>query len=191
MAIEVARRRFTVDEYYQMAETGILAPDDRVELIDGEIVQMSPATTPNAACVGRLNYRLSRAVPDSVEVRVQQPLRLDSFSEPEPDIALIRFREDFYAAHHPTPADVYLLIEVSHTSIRYDRRVKAHLYARFGVAELWVVDLNSDCIWTYRRPSPDGYRVVRRVKRGQRLAPQAFPNVELSVDEVLGPKSLD
>src|SRR6266542_6456074 len=182
MAIEVARRRFTVDEYYRMAETGIIDWDDRVELIDGEIVQMSPASTPNSACIARLTYLLSRAVPETVEVRAQLPLRLDTFSEPEPDFALIRFREDFYAGRHPPPADVYLLIEVSHTSVRYDRRVKSRLYARFGVPELWVVDLNGDCIWCYREPSPDGYRVVRRVRRGQRLAPQAFPNVELSVD---------
>jgi len=168
-----------------MAEAGILSEDDRVELIEGEIVEMSPIGSHHAACVKRLNRLFSRSVSDAV-VSVQDPIRLSEYSEPEPDLALLRPRADFYAEALPGPEDTLLVVEVMETSAQYDRERKLPLYAEAGIPEVWLVDLAAECIEVYRRPSPDGYEDVRRRCRGERLSPQAFPDVELAVDEVLG-----
>ncbi|MBI3973583.1 MAG: Uma2 family endonuclease [Chloroflexi bacterium] len=185
--IEMPRRRFTVDEYYRMAEAGILAEDDRVELIDGEIVHMSPISSRHAAGVKRVRRLFDRRLGDRVVVSVQDPVRLGSFAEPQPDIALLHPREDLYAEAHPGPENVLLIVEVADTSIQYDRQVKVPLYARAGVPEVWLADLTGDAVEAYREPSPDGYRVVRRLRRGERIAPQALPDLEIAVDELLGP----
>ena len=116
----------------------------------------------------------------------QDPVRLGEFAEPQPDLALLRPRADFYATAHPTPEDVLLLVEVAETSADYDRQVKLPLYARGSIAEVWLVDLEHDRIEVYQDPSPDGYRDARAVNRGQLLSPSAFPDLPLSADELLG-----
>jgi Uma2 family endonuclease len=182
----VPRWRFTVDEYYRMAKAGILGEDDRVELIDGELIKMSPIGSRHAAAVSRCNYLFQRAFGDRAIVNVQNPVRLDPYSEPQPDVALLRPQPDFYARAHPGARDVLLIIEVVDTSARYDRLVKLPAYARFGIPEVWLLHLPRGWLEVHRDPSPDGYRQVRRYRRGERVSPLAFPDVAISVDDLLG-----
>lgn len=179
------RRLFTVDDYYKMAETGILAETDRVELIAGEVVEMSPIGSRHAAGVNRLTRWLG-ALGERVVLSVQNPVRLDDFSEPEPDIAVLRPRDDFYAADHPRPSDVLMLAEVSDSSLVFDRQVKLPLYAAHGIPEVWVVSLVEDLVEVYRKPLGNGYAEVRKLRRGERLAPEAFPDLETRVENLLG-----
>ena len=186
MAVQVAKRLFTVEEYHRMAEAGILTEDDRVELIEGEIVEMAPIGPSHAGRVDRLTELFVERLAGRAIVRVQNPVRLSQRSEPEPDLALVRRRPDFYTQAHPGPEDVFLVVEVMETSAEHDREEKLPLYAQAGIPEVWLVDLAAECIEVYRRPSPEGYEDLRRRCRGERLSPQAFPDVELAVDEVLG-----
>src|SRR5216684_564312 len=133
MSAQLEKRHFNVTEYYQMAKAGVLKPDDRVELIEGEIVKMSPIGSPHAACVCRLYESLPNVVKGRALVWVQNPVRLNDFSEPVPDIALLKPRKDYYAARHPTPADVLLIIEVADSTLLTDRNIKIPLYARSGI----------------------------------------------------------
>jgi Uma2 family endonuclease len=179
------RRKFTVDEYHRMAEAGILGEDDRVELIDGEIVQVSPIGSTHAACVARLNMLLSPLQARGI-VWVQNPIRLGDYAEPEPDVAVLRPRGDFYAGAHPGPQDVLLIVEVAETSADRDRAVKVPLYARWGIREVWLVDLERSRIEVYRSPSPRGYQDTRVAGRGEQLSPAALPDFSVSSDDVLG-----
>ncbi|PKB68452.1 MAG: hypothetical protein BZY81_01605 [SAR202 cluster bacterium Io17-Chloro-G4] len=186
MAVQVLRRRFTVDEYHLMGQVGILGEDDRVELLEGEIVEMAPIGSRYQATVDRLTELFSRRVGDSASIRVQGPVRLAGDSEPEPDLTLLRRRTDFYATAHPGPEDVLLLVEVSDSSIDYDRDVKLPHYARQGVPEVWIVDLEREAIEVYTYPATEGYSGFSQPVRGQNLVPQHFPSLDLAVDEVLG-----
>jgi Uma2 family endonuclease len=149
MGVQLARRLFTVAEYHKMAEAGILSEDDRVELLEGEIVAMSPIGSRHAGLVNRLNRLFSQRAGDQVVVSVQNPVRLGGYSEPQPDLALLRPRADFYTSSHPGPEDVLLAVEVAETSAAVDREVKVPLYARFGVPEVWLVDLAGGPRWRY------------------------------------------
>ena len=186
MAVELARRRFTVDEYYRMAEVGILSHQERVELVDGEIVEMSPIGSWHAACVAILNRLFSRLLGDRAVLWVQNPVRLGPRSEPEPDVCLLRPPLDSYRKAHPVPEDVLLLIEVADTTLQYDRSVKVPMYARAGIREVWIIDLAGDAVLIYRTPSPEGYLREGRVGRGGSFAPEAFPDATLAVDDILG-----
>jgi Uma2 family endonuclease len=186
MALPLSRRRFNADEYERMAAAAILAEDDRVELIDGEIVEMAPIGHRHASCVNRLNRLFSLAFGDAAVVSVQNPVRLDDQSEPQPDLALLRPRADFYATGHPRPADVLLIVEVAETSGDYDRQVKLPLYARSGIPEAWLVDLQRDTVTSHRGPTADGYRTVQTLRRGEQVAPLAFSERALTVTAILG-----
>jgi Uma2 family endonuclease len=186
MARLPAPRRFDVYECHQMADAGILKECDRVELIEGEIVERPPIGSRHAACVDRLNRLFTTRLGEAAIVRVQNPVRLSQYSEPEPDVAILRWREDFYATAHPGPAGVLLIVEVADTSVGYDRRAKAPMYARSGIAEVWQVDLEHDRIEVMQKPSAQGYQIVRPYVRGERLTPQALPQLELAVDAILG-----
>jgi Uma2 family endonuclease len=181
---EITRRRFTVHEYHRMAETGILHEDDRVELIEGEVVEMTPIGGRHFACVNELNWLLGRRLGDEVRLSVQNPVRLGERLEPQPDLAVIRARD--YAGSLPGPEDVLLLIEVSDTSLSYDRNVKLPLYARSGIPEVFIVDLVNEAIERHTEPSEDGYRLVRRARRGETLRSEAVPALVLPVAAVLG-----
>lgn len=181
-----AQRIFTVDEYYRMAEAGILHEDDRVELIEGRIVELSPIGGRHAACVDKLNRLLNQRVGDAAIVRVQNPVSLPGDSEPEPDIALLRPREDFYAEGHPGPEDVFLIIEVAETSLGYDRGIKAPLYARAGVPELWIVDLESGRVLIHGEPSEGVYGVVNEPGHDELLVPRMVPELSVGAGEILG-----
>ena len=186
MTIRETQRLFTIEEYHRMAEAGILHEDDRVELIEGKIIQMAAIGSRHAACVKRLNKLLVREVGDSGVVGVQDPVVLPVSSEPEPDVTVLRPRDDFYAAGHPVPEDVLLLIEVSDTSLEYDRDVKVPLYARAGIPEVWVVDLTGEEILAYLRPEGIAYAEVGRVGRGGSLASRTVPGLTLTAGDVLG-----
>ena len=186
MSVQVSQRLFTTAEYYQMAKAGILSEDERVELLEGEIVEMAPISSYHAACVDRLNKLFSLYLGQKTIVRVQSPIHLNERSEPEPDLVLLELRPDFYAQAHPKPGDVLLLVEVAETSTEYDRQLKVPLYAQAGITEVWLVDLEGECVEVYRNPSPQGYGEIRRHWRGQSLAPHTFPDLDVAVDEILG-----
>jgi Uma2 family endonuclease len=186
MTVQLLRRTFTVDEYYAMAEAGILSQNDRVELIEGDILRMTPIGSRHAACVLRLSTFFHQHLVRRALVSVQSPLRLSRYSEPEPDIALLRPRDDFYAEAHPMPADTLLVIEVADSSLTYDQQVKIPLYARHGVPEVWLVDLSRELIELYRTPSPRGYEQMTQAHRSQEITPQSFPDLTLQVDALLG-----
>jgi Uma2 family endonuclease len=154
------RHRISVEHYYRMAEAGLFAPDERVELIDGEIVDMPPMGTRRAANLARLVDILSAAIGERGMVRVQLPLRLGDASEPQPDIAVVLPRADYYEQHHPGAADTLLAIELSDTTLRFDRDIKAPLYTQHGVPETWVLDLRANRLLRFRRAAADGGRVA-------------------------------
>ena len=186
MPVQLLRRRFTVYDYHRMGQVGILGEDDRLELLEGEIVEMAPIGSRHQATVDRLNEIFTGHLADVAIVRVQGPVRLDEDSEPQPDLILLRRRSDFYASAHPGPQDVLLLVEVSDTSTEYDREVKLPLYARHGIAEVWLVGLESEVVEVFRGPTAQGYQETSQLGRGQGLSPEAFPQAQLAVDEVLG-----
>jgi hypothetical protein len=179
---ELPRRRFSTDEYERIVAAGILGPADRVELIEGEIVEMAAIGSRHAACVRELQALLMGA--DAL-LSVQQPIRLDDLSEPEPDLALVRPRDDVYASAHPRPDDVLLLVEVSDTAFPADLGAKLPLYAAAGIAETWGVDLRGGRVLVHRQPSADGYRQVSEHGQGQRVSPAAFPDLSLAIEEIL------
>jgi Uma2 family endonuclease len=163
---EVSRRRFTVHDFHKMAEAGILHEDDRVELIEGEIVEMAAIGSRHFTCVNKLNHLLVRDVGDAAIVSVQNPVRLDERNEPQPDLAVIRAGD--YRESLPTPEDVLLLIEVSDTTLSHDRNVKLPLYARAGVPEVWIVNLANETVERHTDPSESGYRTVRHSGKATR-----------------------
>lgn len=185
MAVEVTKRRFTVGEYYRLAEVGILTEDDRVELLEGEIFEMSPISSRHAGCVTRLNHLLQDRVKGRAIVSVQNPIRLSDYSEPQPDLAVLKFRPDFYSGEHPKPDDVLLLIEVCETSAAFDRQIKVPLYAKFGIPEVWLVDLAQEQIEVYRAPASQGYGEAHTLTRDQVVTAQRLP-LELAVSEIVG-----
>jgi Uma2 family endonuclease len=181
---EITRRRFTVHDYHRMGEAGILHEDDRVELIEGQIVEMAAIGTRHFTCVNHLNRLLVRGVGDAAIVSVQNPVRLDEHTEPQPDLTVLRVRD--YRESLPVPEDVLLLIEVSDTTLAYDRGVKLPLYARAGIREVWIVDLVGEVIERHTDPSEDGYRHTERARQGGEIEPAALPELSISVEAVLG-----
>lgn len=184
-AVRLLRGPFTVDAYHRLGELGIFDEDDRVELLDGQIVEMTPIGGRHVACVVRLTDLLSRRLGSDTSVSVQNPVVLADRSEPQPDIAVLRRADGLSGAWLPSPQDVLLVIEVADTSLEHDRDVKVPLYASAGIPEVWLVDLPGDQIKVYRDPGPDGYRDVRTVTRGGTLTPLALPAVELRANEIL------
>lgn len=181
-----ARKLFNVDEYYRMAEAGILHEDDHVELIDGEIIEMAAMGSPHAGCVSSIGEWLVTRLEGRAQVRIQMPLRLSQRSEPEPDLILVRPRSDHYRNGHPGAEDVYLLVEVADTSLNYDRRTKLPLYAREGVPEVWLVNLPGEQVEANRRPQNGQYQETIIYERGTSLAPSAFLELSIAVDQILG-----
>jgi len=178
--------RLNVSQYHQMSEVGIFSENDKVELINGEIIEMSPIGRRHAACVDRINRLFSNILGMKVIVRVQNPIILNNLSEPEPDIALLQPRADFYESGHPQPQDIFLLIEVADSSLEYDRDVKIPLYASSGITEVWLVDIYEQVIIVYRYPSENGYSDIQKLSRGEKMSIQAFPEINLVVDDILG-----
>ena len=175
-----------MSEYDRMIDLGILKEDAPVELIRGEIVAKMPIGDAHIAAVNRLNRLLVRAVGDAAIVSIQNPVRLAD-SEPEPDVALLRPRDDFYASGKPGPMDVLLLIEVAETSLEDDREVKGPLYAENGIAEYWIVNLVDRCLEVHRGPQPTGqYADARTLRSGDRIDVPAVPGLTVAVADLLG-----
>lgn len=185
MGTTLVTRRFTVQDFHRMAQTGIFTEDDRVELLDGEIIQMTPIGSHHAACVARLDRVLNIGVGTTAIVWIQNPLRLDDRSEPQPDVVVLRPRPDFYAQGHPGPEDVLLLIEVADTSVETDRMAKLPLYAKAGIPEVWIVDIGGGAVEVYRQPTLQGYQTVQRAMGADHLTPAALPNLSIAVREIL------
>ena len=178
--------RFTIDDYHRMSEAGILGPEDRVELVRGEVVEMTPIGSPHSGCVLRLNRLLARAVGERAIVGIQSPITMSEHSELQPDVFLARPRADDYTQTHPRPDEILLLIEVADTSIAHDREVKLPLYAEAGIAEVWLVDLNTCTVDVCREPAGSIYGKVRRARIGHELTPLAFPDLTVRVAAFLG-----
>lgn len=178
-------RPFSVDEYYAMADAGILKQDEHVELIHGQILAMSPISSRHAFYVDALNLQFAQHLTPHTIVRVQNPIRLDKENEPEPDLALLKPPLSRYWQNHPGSKDTLLVVEVAGSSLAHDRSVKAALYASFGIPELWIIAIEEACIEVYREPTAKGYRQIQSFRHGQTLSVQAFPNVRFAVDDLM------
>jgi Uma2 family endonuclease len=183
----IARHAFTTDEWHRMGEVGLFDESAPVELLDGDIIDMTPIGSRHAGTVNRLNRLLVTAVGARAVVAPQNPVFLDNHSEPQPDLALLAPRPDDYTLGHAEPAEILLLIEVSETSLAYDRDHKAFSYARAGVPECWIVDLNSGEVLVLRSPAPAGYQIVRRRRPGEMLTVEAVDGVVIDVTDLLDP----
>jgi Uma2 family endonuclease len=181
----VQQHRLTVEQYHRMAETGVLARDARVELIEGVIVDMAPIGSRHAAVVKKLNALLTHAVGARAIVSVQDPIRLGDRSEPQPDLALLRPRDDFYADAAPTAADTLLVIEVSQATAAYDRQVKVPLYAQHCVPEVWIVDLDFSLVRFYRTPQADRYLDITATETPGPTPVLALPGVTIDLSGLL------
>jgi Uma2 family endonuclease len=186
MTVQKAQRLFTADEYERMIATGILTEDERVELIDGEIRAMSPIGSQHAACVARLTALLSEKLGRRVIIFTQNPIRLSDDTEPQPDIAVLRPRDDFYAGALPRGRDVLLVVEVADTSVGFDREVKLPRYASAGIAEAWLVDLNSDVIEQHTRPLNGRYASMTTWQRGDVLRATTIEGLSADVQAIIG-----
>ena len=188
---EPTRRRISVYEYHAMGEAGILGMDERVELIDGEIITMSPIGPEHGASVDAGTYFLVSLIGNRAIVRVQGNVRLDEYNEPEPDFTVLKWRDDFYRHQLPGPDDVLLIIEVSDSSLSYDRNRKLALYARFGIPEVWIANIPARVVEVYRDPVDGEYTITRVYQPGEMVSPLAFEDVEMSVSRFIGAVSDD
>ncbi len=186
-AIESPTRiKLTVDQYYRITDAGVFPADARLELINGDIFEMSPIGTLHAGTVDRLAQALILALGRRAIVGIQRPVQAPEYSEPQPDLVLLPPRDDFYTSRHPLPEDVLLVIEVADTSLQFDRTVKARLYAAHGVPEYWVVDARSRTIEVLRSPHADGYAEAYVFSGKALVSPLAFVDCRWTVDELLG-----
>jgi Uma2 family endonuclease len=186
MAVQITRWQFTADDYERMVETGILGKNDRVELIDGEVIAMSPIGPPHAAIVNRLNAILHRQFAGTAIVSVQNPIRLNDYSEPQPDLAVLHPNDDYYAQAHPTPADILLLVEVADSSLEYDSEEKMPRYAQNTIPEVWLIDVEHQTVTQYALPSIVGYHHQVTLARGQMLVAQTIPGLDIAIDTIFG-----
>ncbi|MDX1502593.1 MAG: Uma2 family endonuclease [Thermoanaerobaculia bacterium] len=180
------RRRFTTSEYHVMLAEGILRPLERVELLAGEIFEAPVVGSRHAGCVMRLTRWFCERVGERAVVSIRSPVELSDLSQPEPDLALLAPRDDFYSDRHPLAEEVLLLVEVADVSYDFDRRFKLGLYAQAGVREVWIVALGADAVQVFRRPQGREYRIVRRARDRETVRPVALPGLELTVAELLG-----
>jgi len=185
MALHVLRGPFTVESYQRLAELGVLGADERVELIAGQVVEMTPIGDRHASCVRHLHDSLARAALEVAIIDVQNPVVLGTRDAPQPDVAVLERRADRYL-HHPHARDILLVIEVADTTLAYDRDVKIPLYARAGIPEAWLVDLTAERIAVHRQPHAGRYSHVRSAGAGDILTPVRLPDVTLAVSDILG-----
>jgi len=186
MPTEVSRKLFTVEQYHRMGETGIIAADERVELIDGEIIRMSPIGTRHAACVSRAMAFFHEAFGRRVVLSPQNPVQLSNWTEPQPDVVVLKPRGDFYSGKRPLPEDVSFVLEVADSTLRYDCDIKVPRFAASGIPEVWIEDLQRDLLLIYRDPSGEHYKTRSTRGGGESISPLAFPDVTFQVDELLG-----
>ena len=180
-----APRRFTVEEVYKMTETGILPEDERIELIEGEIIVMGKQGPQHAASSSRIDDILRQLLGRRALVRFQLPLRLDDLSEPEPDIAIVLLDEDYYSDHHPTPSETLFVLEVSDSTLKLDRVRKSRVYAEAGIRQYCILNLKARELEDHRQPSPNGYRSKQIYSEDARFTLAAFPNISINVRDLL------
>jgi Uma2 family endonuclease len=180
------RRLFTVHEYHRMAEAGILGEDDRVELINGEILEMPPIGEGHFGHVNRFNRVFMQSFVGRAVVHIQNPIRLGPRVEPEPDVVLLRFRDDDYLGKFPVSEDALLVVEVAESSLTYDRTTKEGLYAQAGIVEYWVVNLIDKELVVYRDPAGSRYRSMQTLTGGNTVTPVEFPDVTIAIADLLG-----
>jgi len=183
-------RRLSVAEYHKMGEVGILSEDERIELIDGVIIEMSPIGSEHAATVKKLNQLFSNSLsPSEAMIGIQDPVILDDGTEPQPDISILRSKDDAYASEHPRPSDVLLIVEVADTSVEEDRTIKLPRYAACGIPEVWLVNIPEKKIEAYHTPVGEkenaGYKIRVEYRESDTLSPAAFPNIKIAVAAVL------
>jgi Uma2 family endonuclease len=181
------RHAFTVGEWHRMGDAGLFGEDARLELLDGEVVEMEPIGSPHGGCVNRLTRLLVTLLGERAVVAPQNPVFLNEISEPQPDIAVLAPRDDMYSRSHATPGEILLLVEVADSSLTFDRGRRASRYSASGVTETWVVDLDGEQVLVMRSPGPGGYDEVRSLRRGDPLDIRALPGVVFDVEDVLGP----
>ena len=177
------RYRWAVEEYHKMAEVGLLTEDAGVELIEGDIVEMAPIGSGHGGKVNRFIHLFSRLLGDSAIVAAQNPVVLDKWSEPQPDIAVLRWRDDFYESAHPGPEDILLVVEVADTTARYDRKIKVPLYARHGIAEVWLLDLQEQVLEIYRNPEQGKYQQIEHLRSGP-VTPAQLPEAVIQLADL-------
>ena len=191
MTVQIARHLFTTSEYEKMVSAGILTENDKVELLNGGIVEMTPIGSAHASCVKRLNHLLVQKVGSRAIVGVQDPVWLDEQSMPEPDLSLVAPRGDYYVDAHPGPDEILLLIEVADTTLEFDRSVKLPLYARAGTPEMWLVDLNAGCVEVHNMARGGSFRQMRLYNRGDMLETSVQILSSVAVVDILGPLEED
>lgn len=179
------QHRFSVEDYHRMAEAGVLKPGARVELLDGKIIDMSPIGPFHGGVTTYLTEAFTAASKGRWQTRVQNVVRLDDYSEPQPDLALVKPATDFYRKRHPQPEDVFLLVEISDSTLEADQEEKLPAYARAGIIEVWIVNLNELTVEVYREPNFTGYGTKAVLRVGDQAKPQAFPDVAVDVAELL------
>lgn len=179
-----AKHLISIEEYRKMGETGIFKPDARVELIEGEIFDMTPIGSKHASTVTRLTEHFTEGLRGKAIVTVQNPITLGVQSEPQPDLAVLKTREDYYATAHPGPGDILLLIEVADTTATYDREIKVPLYARHEIREVWLIDLERKRTEVYHGPHAGEYRHLDYYQKEQ-VSPKEFPDFKVNLDELV------
>jgi Uma2 family endonuclease len=186
---EMTRSRpITADEYHRMGEIGILGPDERIELLNGRIIEMPPIGPRHSYVVVGLNARMQRMFRDRAVIMVRAPIRLDRFSEPQPDVLIVRGPLEQYADRHARPEDTLLVVEVAESTLRYDRGEKLRAYARMGIAEYWIVDIAHERLHAFTEPDGERYRSEVVVERGGRIALRAYPDDFIALDDILVPR---
>nr|WP_150107111.1 Uma2 family endonuclease [Halothece sp. PCC 7418] len=184
--MRLEKRLFTVSEYQKMAEVGILTERDRVELMAGEIIPISPIGYRHAATVKRLNDLFGQRIGNQAIRGIQDPIVLDNQSQPQPDVVLLHPRSDYYASGHPQPQDIYLLVEVADSSITYDREIKIPLYAQAEIPEVWLIDLNENSVEVYQNPLRDRFSHLQILQQNLSISSLAFPKITFTIAELLG-----
>lgn len=175
---------WTVDDYHRMVETGILTEVDRVELLEGQIIEMNPQLPPHAATTQRAFRYLDRLLESVAYVRMQLPITLKPKSEPEPDIAVVRIDPNEYGDRHPAPDEIFLIIEVADSTLFSDRQQKAPIYARAGISDYWILDVNTRQVYVFREPTLDGYQQETVLAANTVLAPVAFPDITIPLNQL-------
>jgi Uma2 family endonuclease len=180
-------RKWTVKEYHKLGEMGFFQPEERVELVSGNIIRMSAKGTAHTSATRRTATLLRDLLENLAAVYTQDPIALDDNSEPEPDIAVVRIDPFDYATHHPTPSEVYLIIEVADSSLVYDRQIKANIYARSGIVDYWVLNVNERQLHVFREPAEDGYQSEVILEENDSISPLQFPAFNIAIGEMLPP----
>jgi Uma2 family endonuclease len=181
-----ARKIFTVHDYHKMIDAGVFVGNSNYELIEGEIVKKMTVGNYHISCVNRLTMLLASKLSGKAIVSVQNPVIVSDISEPEPDVTLFKFREDFYASRKATAEDVLLLIEVSDSTVSYDRSVKVRLYAEAEVHEVWLVNLPRQILEVYTEPISGKYKVVKKYEKTQTVSPKLLPEIKLKISDIIG-----